>query len=289
MGMALLDQGQPADTTTTKHHTGLIAVLAILAVAMLAAGAWLIVDRQQQPLSAEDQQHAALMDVVTAHFEAVNARDADAIRATLTDDFTWDQNGWIADADTYLAATMGYGTQEPFTGDGAVFSGDLGVTVPSDLVGEGTYLFILREVDGQLKIASIVQRFIERQPVSAEQQAAIMDVVTAHRDAVNGPMEVDTHDAILATLTDDFTEYLSNYGEVVQREDYAQRELNTDLTFTEDPVFFGDLQVAIPVRREFHGVWLNGEPAAPKVGTYIFTMQEVDGQLKIATIVFTET
>ena len=140
-----------------------------------------------------------------------------------------------------------------------------------------------------MKIASIVQRFIERQPVSAEQQAAIMDVVTAHRDAVNGPMEVDTHDAILATLTDDFTEYLSNYGEVVQREDYAQRELNTDLTFTEDPVFFGDLQVAIPVRREFHGVWLNGEPAAPKVGTYIFTMQEVDGQLKIATIVFTET
>ena len=57
--MTLLDHGQPADTTTKKHHTGLIAVLAALAVALLAAGAWLVVDRQtEQPLSAEEQQAA---------------------------------------------------------------------------------------------------------------------------------------------------------------------------------------------------------------------------------------
>lgn len=177
--MTLLDHGQPADTTTKKHRTGLIAVLAILAVALLALGAWLVIDSQQQ-------------------------------------------------------AT-------------------------------------------------------EQQPLSTEdQQAAIMDVVTAHRDAVNGPMEVATHDAILATFTDDATFYLSNYRDVVPREDYARQELNTDLTFTEFPVFFGDLQVAIPVRREFHGMWVNGEPVAPEVGTYIFTLREVDGQLKIATIVFNE-
>ena len=36
--MTLLDHGQPADTTTKKHRTGLIAVLAVLAVALLAAG-----------------------------------------------------------------------------------------------------------------------------------------------------------------------------------------------------------------------------------------------------------
>ena len=286
--MTLIDHGQSADTTTKKHHTGLIAVLAILAVALLAAGAWLIVDRQQQPLSVEEQQ-AAIMEVVTAHFDAVNARDADALRATITDDFAWDQDGWTAYADTYVEATMGYGTQEAFTGDDAVFSGDLQVTFPSLLVGNGTYTFTLREVDGQLKIATIVQQRIgQRQLLSTEQQAAIMDVVTAHRDAVNGPMEVATHDAILATLTDDATFFLSSYGSVVQRVDYARQELNTDLTFTEDPVFFGDLQVAIPVRREFHGRWENGEPVAPEVGTYFFTLREVDGQLKIATIVFNE-
>ena len=48
MGMTLLVHGQPANTTTKKRHTGLIAVLAVLAVALLAAGAWLIVDRQQR-------------------------------------------------------------------------------------------------------------------------------------------------------------------------------------------------------------------------------------------------
>ena len=30
---------------------------------------------------------------------------------------------------------------------------------------------------------------------------------------------------------------------------------------------------------------LEGSPADPRVGTYIFTLREVDGQLKIATIV----
>jgi ketosteroid isomerase-like protein len=293
--MTLLDHGQPADTTTKKHRTGLIAVLAVLAVALLAAGAWLIVDRQQQPLSAEEQQHAALIDVVTAHFDAVNARDADALRATLTDDFTWDQDGWIADADTYLAATMGYGTQEPFTGDGAVFSGDLGVTVPSDLVGEGTYLFILREVDGQLKIASVVQQSTQQPPSlpTEEQQAAIMDVITAHRDAV----EARDQDAILATLTDDATAlYLLSKTDdpmVISRDGYPGFVGwgGDKLTFLADPVFFFDdpPQMAARARVEYPGLMVNDGPAEPRVGTYVFTLREVDGQLKIASIVFTES
>jgi hypothetical protein len=47
--MTLLDDGGPADTTTKKHRrTGLIAVLAVLAVALLALGAWLTIDSQRE-------------------------------------------------------------------------------------------------------------------------------------------------------------------------------------------------------------------------------------------------
>jgi ketosteroid isomerase-like protein len=174
--MTLLDHGQPADTPTKKHRTGLIAVLAILAVTLLAAGAWLFVDRQQ-PLSTEQtpssteqqpqftEQQAAIMDVVTAHNDATNARDRDALQATITDDFTW---GSIP-ADDYVAivATKGADDTETFTGD-PVFSGDLQVAIPTHrepggvwedgtpVVMDGTYTFTLREVDGQLKIATIV-------------------------------------------------------------------------------------------------------------------------------------
>ena len=98
------------------------------------------------------------MDVVTAHNDAINARDRDALRATLTDDFTWARADYIRDAKTYAVVwTFGNGTQESFTGD-PVFTGDLQVAIPihSDLVGDGTNTFTLREVDRQLKIASIL-------------------------------------------------------------------------------------------------------------------------------------
>ena len=173
--MTLLDHGQPADTTTTKHRTGLIAVLAVLAVALLALGAWLVIDSQQQ--------------------------------------------------------------------------------------------------------------VSEQQPLSAEeQQAAIMGVVTAHRDA----LEVGDPDAIRATLTDDAVSALYMLGDSsFQRavDNYAGEASFDLLTFTDDPVFFGDLQVAIPTRVEYPLWTSNGSPESSKVGTYIFTLREVDGQLKIASVV----
>ena len=181
--MTLLDHGQPADPTTKKHHTGLIAVVAVLAVALLAAGTWLFVDRQQAlsteqtPSSTEQQpqfteQQAAIMDVVTANKDATNARDRDALRATITDDFTADYSGHPSSepyegpsADGWVTmATAGHVT---FTG-APVFSGDLQVTIPIHHVTGGvfsdgtpvevdrTYTYTLRETDGQLKIASIV-------------------------------------------------------------------------------------------------------------------------------------
>ena len=170
--MTLLDHGQPADTTTTKHRTGLIAVLAVLAVALLALGAWLVIDSQQQvseqqPLSAEEQQ-AAIMDVVTAHRDALEVGDPDAIRATLTDDAT----GLYLLGDNQIVDDAYGGFQEgdvlAFIDD-PVFFGDLQVAIHTRTVStrwtsnsspsvpqDGTHIFTLREVDGQLKIASVV-------------------------------------------------------------------------------------------------------------------------------------
>jgi hypothetical protein len=173
--MTLLDHGQPADTTTKKNHTGLIAVLAVLAVALLAAGAWLIVDRQQQPLSAEEQQ-AAIMEVVTAHRDALEARDQDAILATLTDDATAlyllskPGDPTPLSRDDYAGLVAGWGGDKLTFVDDPVFFDDppqvaarTRVEYPGLMVNDepaeprvGSYIFTLREVEGQLKIASIV-------------------------------------------------------------------------------------------------------------------------------------
>ena len=173
--MTLLDHDQPADTSTKNHHTGLIAVLAVLAVALLALGAWLIIDSpqqatEQQPLSAEEQQ-ADIMEVVTAHREAMENRDGDAIRATLTDDATalylatpGRQLVWSRDDYVPFAA----GIRLIFYLDPVFFGDPPQVSIltraenwpytsedpPKPKVG--TYIFTLREVDGQLKIATIV-------------------------------------------------------------------------------------------------------------------------------------
>ena len=166
--MTLLDHGQTADTTTKKNRTGLIAVMAVLAVALLAAaGAWLVVDRQQ-PLSTEEQQHAAIMDVVTAHRDALAGGDPDEIRATLTDDAT----GLYLLGDNQIVDD-GYGGLQAgdvlaFIDD-PVFFGDLQVAIHTRTESmrwtgngdpavpkDGTHIFTLREVDGQLKIASVV-------------------------------------------------------------------------------------------------------------------------------------
>jgi hypothetical protein len=176
MGMTLLDHGQPADATTKKHHRGLIAVLAVLAVALLAAGAWLIVDRQQQPppQSAEEQQ-AAIMEVITAHRDALEAGDRDAALATLTDDATalWLATPigppWVQSRDRYVGSSSG--DRLSFFDDPAFFGNPPQVSIPTRVeypgwVDEngrqvqarvGNYVFTMREVDGQWKIASIVR------------------------------------------------------------------------------------------------------------------------------------
>lgn len=177
MGMTLLDRGQPADTTIKKHHTGLLAVLVVLAVALLAAGAWLIVDRQQQqppPQSAEEQQ-AAIMEVITAHRDAMEARDNDATLATLTDDaaalllISPIGPQTVLSRDRYVGLTNG--DRLSFFDDPAFFGNPPQVSIPTrveepgllDANGRqveakvGSYVFTMREVDGQWKIASIVR------------------------------------------------------------------------------------------------------------------------------------
>ncbi len=170
--MTLLEHGQPADTPTRKHRTGLISVVAILAVALLAVGGWLIVDRQQQPT--------------------------------------------------------------------------------------------------------------EQQPLSTVQQRGILTVVNAYRDAIYA----GDRDALLATLTSDATLTHPDGDPVIQRDDFAGWESSNRLSWTGAPVFYGDLQVAIPARLEFPGLTAKAEPQQdPWDVTYFFTLRQVDGQLKIATIV----
>jgi type II secretory pathway pseudopilin PulG len=176
MGMTLLDVGKPADTTTKKHHTGLIAVLAVVAVALLAAGASLIVDRQtEQPLSAEEQQ-AAIMQVITAHRDALEAGDRDATLATLTDDatavFLSSPIGppWVVSRVEYFQGSNG--DRLSFFDDPAFFGNPPQVSIPTraeypysyengdpppETARVGTSIFTMREVDGQWKIASIVR------------------------------------------------------------------------------------------------------------------------------------
>jgi hypothetical protein len=175
MGMTLLDHGQPADTTTTKHHTGLIAVLAVLAVALLAAGAWLIVDHQQQP-SAEERGAAALA-LVSLHRDAVNAESADLMWTTITTDASYVEH-WkederpvnvVAGQEYVDLKTGGWVPEKWIFTDAAVVSDDgLAVTVPGTIRftrnGEtgayergslGTMVFTLQDVNGEPKIASI--------------------------------------------------------------------------------------------------------------------------------------
>lgn len=173
--MTLLEPGPTAEPTPTKHRTGLIAALAIAAVALLSLGAWLVVDAQQpptepQPVSAEQQR--AIWKVLNAHRDALNlgSHDSDAedaILATLTDDFTtMDAAGNVGlDRDDYAWIEAGeYPTRRLSWAGAPVFYGDLKVAVPArresgrsgSSAAEGTYVFTLREVDGQLKIATIV-------------------------------------------------------------------------------------------------------------------------------------
>jgi lysophospholipase L1-like esterase len=112
---------------------------------------------------------AAAIAVVTAHNEAQNAGDGELMRATLTDDAAWLDDGDVTGTmEEYVRVVEGYGpVEQTFTGEPTVVrdptgSGDLQVTVPMSFDSgpqgrfwNGTSVYTLRKIDGEWKIAQI--------------------------------------------------------------------------------------------------------------------------------------
>ena len=123
---------------------------------------------------------AAAIAVVTAHNEAQNVADGEMMRATLTDDAMWLDDGTpTGTIDDYIKVVMAFGPiEQTFTGEPIVVrdptgSGDLQVSVPmkfdstqegswhSGDIWDGIMVYTLRKVDGQWKIAAFDRQSVE--------------------------------------------------------------------------------------------------------------------------------
>ena len=110
--MTLLDPGQSAGTPTKEHHSGLIAVVAILAVVLLALGAWLVIDSQR-----EDTRLPEATDAPGV--EQGSARVADGKRfigsgsCTIADDVSFTCVYDMADDRVSGMTTRGHGSGDP--------------------------------------------------------------------------------------------------------------------------------------------------------------------------------
>jgi hypothetical protein len=145
-----------------------VALLVVAGVAVVMTG-----DDDDAVFSADDDDAvfsadvAAAIAVVTAHTEAQNAADGAMMRATLTDDATWLDNGASMTLEEYVGVVEGYrpGIEQTFTGDPTVVgdptgSGDLQVSVPMNFdSGQRSWnsisVYTLRKVDGEWKIAQV--------------------------------------------------------------------------------------------------------------------------------------
>jgi hypothetical protein len=148
-----------------------VVVVALTLGVLVALSGWFIVNHRSDdaPQQASMERQAEIMTVVTAHENAVNAFDYDAILATMTSDATWfiaGDPGPSMPAEAYAKVVAGYkATHETFTGD-PIFSGDLQVSIPirqtfpptlggvEDVTVDGVCVYTLREVNGQLLIAA---------------------------------------------------------------------------------------------------------------------------------------
>ena len=104
---------------------------------------------------------AAAIAVVTAHNEAQNAADGEMMRATLTDDAMWLDDGTVSGTmETYIGVIESSGPiEQTFTGE-PTGSGDLLVSVPMSWSHpsnswDGTMVYTLRNVDGGWMIAAL--------------------------------------------------------------------------------------------------------------------------------------
>ncbi len=144
------------------------------AIALLVVGGLAAVMTADDDDAVSSDDVAAAIAVVTAHNEAQNVADGEMMRATLTDDAMWlDDGKAIGTIDDYIEVVTGYGPiEQTFTGEPTVVrdpngSGDLQVSVPMDFDSSqgnswnGTMVYTLRKVDGEWRIAAFDRQSAE--------------------------------------------------------------------------------------------------------------------------------
>ncbi len=151
-------------------------LVGLSALALLVIGGVAAVMNADDDDAVSSDDVAAAIAVVTAHNEAQNVADGEMMRATLTDDASWLDDGNATGAMTaeeYIKVVEGYGPiEQTFTGQPTVVrdpigSGDLHVSVPMNFdssqgrVWNGTMVYTLRKVDGEWKIAQIDRQSAE--------------------------------------------------------------------------------------------------------------------------------
>jgi hypothetical protein len=172
--MTVPEQGSSDTPTEEPHRRRRWAwLLGLSAVVLLVVGGVAVVMTANDDGAVSSDDVAAAIAVVTAHNEAQNVADGEMMRATLTDDATWLDDGTVSGTiDDYIGVVMGSGPMEQtFTGEPTVVrdptdSSDLQVSVPMSWSHpsnprNGTMVYTLRKVDGEWKIATFDRQFAE--------------------------------------------------------------------------------------------------------------------------------
>jgi hypothetical protein len=170
----LAEHGSSNTPTEGTHRRRRWAwLVGLSAVALLVVGGVAAVMTADDDDAVSSDDVAAAIAVVTAHNEAQNVADGEMMRATVTNDAMWFDDGNASGTiDDYIEVVMGYGPMEQtFTGEPTVVrdpsgSDDLQVSVPMSWshpsnTWNGTMVYTLRNVDGEWKIAAFDRQSAE--------------------------------------------------------------------------------------------------------------------------------
>jgi len=172
--MTVPEHGSSDTPTEVTHRRWRWAwLVGLSAIALLVVGGVAVVMTADDDDAVSSDDVATAIAVVTAHNDAQNVADREMMRATLTGDAMWLDNGTATGTiDDYIEVVMGYGPiEQTFTGEPTVVrdptgSGDLQVSVPMSWshpsnAWNGTMVYTLRKVNGEWKIAAFDRQSAE--------------------------------------------------------------------------------------------------------------------------------
>ena len=172
--MTLAEHGS-SDTPTegTRRRRRWAWLVGLSAVLLLVVGGVVAVMTADDDDAVSSDDVAAAIALVTAHNDAQNVADGETMRATLTDDAMWLDDGTVtAPMEEWIGIIESSGPiEQTFAGEPTVVrdptgSGDLQVSVPMSWTHpsnswNGTMVYTLREVDGEWKIAQVDRQSAE--------------------------------------------------------------------------------------------------------------------------------